>query len=130
MQTKIKSFTDLNAWKEAHKLVVMIYKITKSFPKEETYSLIDQMKRCSISITSNMAEGFSRQSKKEKIQFYFIAKGSLTELQNQLLVARDVGYLDKSEFKSVAEQTVVVHKLINGLIKSAKTKYKIQDAKY
>jgi len=120
---KIKSFTDLNAWKEAHKLVVMIYKITNSFPKEETYSLIDQMKRCSVSITSNIAEGFSRQSKKEKIQFYFISKGSLTELQNQLLVAKDVGYLDKNEFKSVAEQTVVVHKLINGLIRSAKAKY-------
>lgn len=119
---KIKSFTDLNAWREAHKLVVMIYKTTKSFPREETYSLIDQMKRCSVSITSNIAEGFSRQSKKEKIQFYFMSKGSLTELQNQLLVAKDVDYLDKSEFKSVAEQTIVTHKLINGLIKSAKSK--------
>ena len=122
MNNKIKSFTDLNAWKEAHKLVVMIYKITKDFPKEETYSLIDQMKRCSVSITSNIAEGFSRQSKKEKIQFYFISKGSLTELQNQLLVAKDVGYLGKNEFKSTAEQTVAVHKLINGLIKSANNK--------
>ncbi|MCL6096365.1 MAG: four helix bundle protein [Patescibacteria group bacterium] len=130
MNNKIKSFTDLNAWKEAHKLVVMIYKITKDFPKEETYSLTDQVKRCSVSITSNIAEGFSRQSKKEKIQFYFTAKGSLTELQNQLLVAKDVEYLDKNEFKSAAEQTVVVHKLINGLIKSANTRYKIQDTKY
>lgn len=130
MQTKIKLFTDLNAWKEAHKLVVMIYKITKGFPKEETYSLIDQMKRCSVSITSNIAEGFSRQSKKEKIQFYFMSKGSLTELQNQLLVARDVKYLSPESFKSIAEQTVTVHKLINGLIKSANTKYEIRDTKY
>ena len=120
---KIESFTDLNAWKEAHKLVVMVYKITKSFPKEETYSLIDQMKRCSVSITSNIAEGFSRQSKKEKIQFYFMSKGSLTELQNQLLVAKDVGYLDKNDFSSTASQSVVVHKLINGLIRSAEAKY-------
>lgn len=130
MNNKIKSFTDLNAWKEAHKLVVMVYKLTKRFPKEETYSLIDQMKRCAVSITSNIAEGFSKQSKKEKIQFYFTAKGSLTELQNQLLVAKDVDYLDKNEFKLVAEQTVTVHKLINGLIKSANTRYKIQDTKY
>ena len=120
---KIKSFTDLNAWKEAHKLVIMIYKITNSFPKEETYSLTDQMKRCSVSITSNIAEGFSRQSKKEKIQFYFISKGSLTELQNQLLIARDVNYLKQNDFSLVAAQTVVVHKLINGLIRSAKAKY-------
>lgn len=119
---KIRSFTDLNAWKEAHKLVVMIYRITRSFPKEETYSLIDQMKRCSVSITSNIAEGFSRQSKKEKIQFYYVSKGSLTELQNQLLVAKDVDYLENSEFKSIAEQTVLVHKLMNGLIKSAGNK--------
>jgi len=119
---KIHSFTDLNAWKEAHKLVIMIYKITKSFPKEETYSLIDQMKRCVISITSNIAEGFSRQSKKEKMQFYFTAKGSLTELQNQLLAAKDVDYLNKEDFMRIADQTVIVHKLINGIIKSSKSK--------
>ena len=88
---KIRSFTDLNTWKEAHKLVLAIYKATNTFPREELYSLSDQMKRCSISVSSNVAEGFSRQTKKEKIQFYHMAKGSLTELQNQLLVSRDVG---------------------------------------
>lgn len=119
---KIKSFTDLLVWKEAHKLVVIIYKTVKSFPKEELYSLSDQMKRCSVSITSNVAEGFSRQTKKEKLQFYFMAKGSLTELQNQLLVARDVGYLPAKEFIEIAKQTVTVHKLLNGLIKSAQSK--------
>lgn len=120
---KIESFTDLNVWKEGHKLAIMIYEITKSFPKEETYSLIDQMKRCSISITSNIAEGFSRQGKKEKIQFYFMSKGSLTELQNQLLLARDIGFLKQKDFKIAAEQTVLVHKLINGFIRTASAKY-------
>lgn len=124
---KIKSFTDLNTWKEAHKLVLMIYKITKSFPREELYSLVDQMRRCVISITSNIAEGFSRKTKKEKTQFYHMAKGSLTELQNQLLVSRDVGYLNQEEFAKIAAQTVIVHKLTNGLIKSSYTKYEIQD---
>ena len=124
METKkIKSFTDLDAWKEAHKLIIMIYAITKTFPKEELYSLVDQMKRCSVSITSNIAEGFSRQSKKEKVQFYHIAKGSLTELQNQLLVSKDVGYLIKKPFLEIADQTVIVHKLVNGLIKSASSRY-------
>lgn len=119
----IKSFTDLHSWKEAHKLVLMIYKATKTFPKEEIYALIDQMHRCAISISSNIAEGFSRASSKEKIQFYSIARGSLTELQNQLLIAKDVGYLEKTLFKEIAIQSVTVHKLINGLIKSARTKY-------
>lgn len=120
---KIKSFTDLYAWKEAHKLVLLIYKATKAFPKGELYALVDQMKRCSVSISSNIAEGFSRQSKKEKNQFYSMSKGSVTELQNQLLVARDVGYLNKEDFKIIAEQTVHVHKLLHGLSKSSNDKH-------
>ncbi len=119
---KIRSFTDLFAWQESHKLVLLVYKSTKNFPREETYSLVDQMKRCSVSISSNTAEGFSRNSKKEKQQFYFMAKGSLTELQNQLLVARDVGYLSKEEFDKISNQTILVHKLLNGLVKSAQSK--------
>ncbi len=118
---KIKSFTGLITWQESHKLVLMIYKATDNFPQKEVYSLIDQMRRCGVSIGSNIAEGFSRQSKKEKLQFYYIAKGSLTELQNQLLVARDVQYIDLENFNKMAEQTVIVSKLLSGLIKSAKT---------
>lgn len=118
--SKIKSFTDLDAWKQGHELVLKIYKLTKIFPSEEKYCLIDQMRRCAISITSNIAEGFSRKSYKEKIQFYYISLGSITELQNQLLVSKDLGYLEAQEFKKIAEDTVIVHKLINGLIKGAK----------
>lgn len=118
--TKIQSFTDLYAWQEGHKLVIMIYKITKDFPKDEVFGLISQMKRCVISITSNIAEGFSRNTNKDKIQFYCVAHGSLTELQNQLLAARDVGYLNKKDFLRIADQTVVVHKLITGLKKIGK----------
>lgn len=115
--TKIKSFTDLYAWQEGHKLVIMVYKVTKSFPKEEVFGMVSQMRRCVISITSNIAEGFSRNTTKDKVQFYCIAHGSLTELQNQLLAARDIDYLSKEEFNKIANQTVVVHKLITGLKK-------------
>ncbi|MDO9399071.1 MAG: four helix bundle protein [bacterium] len=117
---KIKSFTDLNAWKEGHKLVIEIYQITKDFPKEELFGLTNQIKRAVVSITSNIAEGFSRQSFKEKAQFYSISRGSVTEIQNQLLIAKDIKYLTVDKFNKVAEQTVVVHKLINGLIKYSK----------
>lgn len=119
-ETKIQSFTDLQTWKEGHILVVSIYKETGMFPQKELFSLIDQMRRCVVSITSNIAEGFSRQGKKEKVQFYYTAKGSLTELQNQLLVAKDVGYLSKEKFNQLAQQTVTVGKLLTGLIKSGK----------
>ena len=118
---KIQTFTDLNAWKEAHALVIMIYKVTRTFPKEEVFALVSQMRRCAVSITSNIAEGFSRQSFKEKTQFYSMAQGSLTELQSQLLVARDVGYTSEKEFSVLADQTVKVHKILNGLIKKTKS---------
>ncbi|MEK7605576.1 MAG: four helix bundle protein [Patescibacteria group bacterium] len=119
---KITSFTDLVVWQKAHHLAVEVYKITKIFPKEETYSLVDQMKRCSVSISSNIAEGFIRRGKKEKLQFYFTAKGSLIELQNQLLLSKDVGYISKLEFSVLAEKTVEVHKLLNGFIRSAESR--------
>lgn len=119
-KNKIRSFTDLDAWKEGHKLVLMIYGITKRFPKDELFGLTSQIRRCSVSVTSNIAEGFSRQSYKEKAQFYSIALGSVTELQNQLLISRDVGYLKQEEFLLIAKKSVKVHKIINGLIKSTR----------
>lgn len=117
----IQSFTDLEVWKEGHKLVILTYKETEKFPQKEIFSLTNQMRRCVVSITSNVAEGFSRQSYKEKVQFYCIAQGSLTELQNQLLIARDVGFLTKERFKQLADQSVVVHRIMSGLIKKSKT---------
>ena len=117
---KINSFKDLLAWQEGHKLVLMIYEITKFFPKDEMFGLISQMRRAAVSTTSNVAEGFSRQSSKEKIQFYSIAQGSVTEVQNQLVVSRDVGYLDNSQYSDMQTQSIRVHKLTNGLIKYLK----------
>ena len=117
---KIKSFTDLHAWQEGHQLVLSIYKTIKSFPSDEKFGLIDQMRRCAISITSNIAEGFSRRTNKEKTQFFYVALGSVTELQNQLLIAKDVDYISIDIFKNLATKTITVNKLINGLIKSSK----------
>ncbi len=120
-QVKIKSFTQLNTWKEAHLLVLEIYEITKKFPKEEQFGLVNQIRRAVVSITSNIAEGFSRNSYKEKSQFYSMALGSLTEVQNQLLIARDLRYISKEEFISFAEKTITTNKLLNGLIKKSRT---------
>ena len=96
LNKKIKDFTDLDAWQEAHKLVLSIYKITNSFPEDEKYGLISQMKRSAVSVTSNIAEGFGRSTKKDKIRFYTIAIGSLYELRNQLITSKDLGFLPKS----------------------------------
>ena len=116
----IRSFFNLDAWRESHSLVISVYIMTKLLPKEELFGLVSQMRRCAVSITSNIAEGFSRQSYKEKIQFYFMSLGSVTELQNQLFVTKDVGYINKEEFEKLYDQSIKVHKIINGLIKGAK----------
>lgn len=118
---KINTFTDLIVWQEGHKLAVLIYQTTRKFPKEETYSLSDQMRRASVSVTSNIAEGFGRQGYKEKIQFYYIAHGSLTEIENQLFIARDVGYLNDTDFKKIMDQADKTHALLLGFIKKSKT---------
>ncbi len=121
MDGKIRNFTELNAWKEAHKLVLSIYKIVKRFPSKEQFVLTNQILRAVISITSNIAEGFGRQGLKEKIQFYYMAQASLTEVQNQLIIAKDVGYISGILFNKLFDQTVLIHKLIGGLIRSLKS---------
>lgn len=120
-KNKIRSFTDLDAWKQAHQLVLMVYKITKVFPRDETFSLTSQIRRAALSIVSNIAEGFSRQTYSDKIHFYIMAQGSNTELQSQLLVAKDLGYTQGTDFSQLAEQSIRVHKLINGLIKKSRS---------
>jgi four helix bundle protein len=118
---KIQSFTDLNVWKEGHKLVLMVYRITKNFPREETYSLVDQMRRAVTSITANIAEGFGRQTYKEKLQYYYLAQGSLTELKNFILIAKDVGYVNKNDFESLVEQSNLTHQILQGFIKKTRS---------
>ena len=118
--TKIRSFTDITAWKKAHELSLLVYRITNHFPRSERYSLVDQIRRASVSVTSNIAEGFAMPSKKKKVYFYFLASGSLTEVKSQLLLARDLGFLEKDDFREIALVANNAHKLLNALIKSTK----------
>jgi len=120
---KIKSFTDLNVWKEGHKLVIEVYQLTKKFPREEIFGLTNQIRRAAVSITSNIAEGFSRSSHKDKVHFYQISLGSTTEVENQIIISRDVGYVSEETFHKIQERLIVVNKLCNGLIKKSKTFY-------
>lgn len=114
----IKRFVDLETWQRGHELVLLVYKLTRDFPKEETYSLTDQVRRAVVSVTSNIAEGFGRRSVAEKTKFYFISTGSLAEVQNQLLIARDLGYLSITVYHQVYELTEEVYRMLNGLIRS------------
>ena len=120
-EKKITQFIDLIAWQEAHKLVLVVYKVTKGFPKEEMFSLTDQMRRAVISVTSNIAEGFGRNGMKEKVQFYYLAQGSLTELKNQLIASRDIGYLTVADYEVIMKQADRAHQLLQGLITKSKS---------
>lgn len=119
--SKIKDFTDLETWKKAHELALMIYKATEKFPKSEAFGLISQMQRAAISITSNIAEGFGRQTIKEKIQFYYQAQGSLTEVKNQLILSKDLNYIYAQEFDTIMDTLITSHKLLQGLLRKTKS---------
>lgn len=118
----ITNFKDLIAWQEAHKLVLATYLVTKKFPDDERYSLTNQIRRCTVSVSSNIAEGFGRNGAAEKSHFYSIAKGSILELENQLLIARDLKYLSEEDYKSLEEQLSTVGRLITGLSRSVQSK--------
>lgn len=119
--SKIRDFTDLQVWQSSHSLALGVYKLTNKFPKSEGFGLISQLQRASVSITSNIAEGFGRHTIKEKIQFYYQAQGSLTEVKNQLILSKDLGYISNTEFDVIMEILVTSHKLLQGLIKKSKT---------
>ena len=99
----------------------MIYAITKDFPKDELFGLVNQMRRAAVSVTSNIAEGFGRQTYKEKVQFYYQSQGSLTELKNQLLISKDLKYITEVQNQELLLQSNQVHKLLQGLIQKSKS---------
>jgi len=116
---KIVDFTDLTVWQKAHQLVLAIYGITNKFPLYEKLGLASQMQRAAVSITSNIAEGFARRSKKEKLQFYYIALSSLSELRNQILISKDLDYINIQTFNLLDNQLIEVRKILSGLVKSS-----------
>lgn len=91
----MKNYTDLEIWIETRRLVNEVYQLTKSFPKEEVYGITNQIRRSSISVSSNITEGCGRQSSKETIHFLYIARGSLYELETQLYLSSDQNYISK-----------------------------------
>jgi len=111
-------YEKLEVWQISIELVTDVYRLVKLLPKEETYALSDQIRRSAVSIPSNIAEGSSRNSKKEFIQFLYIALGSLCELETQILIAKNVGYIN--DFKDIKEKITSIKKMLNALITSIK----------
>ena len=103
MDSKIRSFKDLRAWQKGMELVKEIYKITKNFPSEELYVLSSQIRRAAISVPSNIAEGFRRKYRKEHKQFLNITLGSCAELETQVIIAKELGYIDTEKEAVLSE---------------------------
>lgn len=114
VEGKIQKFEDLLVWQKSHELALKIYRITKDFPSEEKFGLVSQMRRAAVSVTANIVEGFRKRGKKDKINFYNIAQGSLDELRYYVILAKDLGYSDLELQKDINE----AGRMLSGLVSS------------
>ena len=114
---KIAGFEDIQSWQKARELVSSVYTITKEKAFSSDYSLKNQIRSAAVSIMSNIAEGFSRRTTKELVQFLFISKGSTAEVQSQLYIALDQGYIDRQKFDELYSKSEEVARLLSGFIK-------------
>ncbi len=113
---------NLEVWKVSHELVILVYDVTRRFPKEETFSLTSQIRRSAASVPANIIEGQGRQYKKEFIQFLYISRGSIEETHYHLFLAKDLGYISEKEFENLETLCVRVKMMLTKLIQSLKGK--------
>ena len=111
-------FRQLNIWKKAHKLMLKVYQLTASFPKEETFNLISQLRRASLSVPANIAEAHGRYHYAETIHFLYNARGSAEEVRSLLIAARDLKFISKDEYKYLETEYEGLIKGINSFIKT------------
>lgn len=116
---KSKTFSDLIVWQKAHEFVLGVYKETASFPKSEIYGLTSQFRRAAVSIPANIAEGFVKRGKLDKIRFYNIAQGSIEECKYYLILSNDLGYPVNAELiEKITDVGKLLDRYINGILKS------------
>lgn len=118
----MNNFRKLKIWDRSVELATVIYDITKNYPKVEMYGIVSQMRRSVVSISSNIAEGAGRQSKKEFKRFLNIAKGSSYELETQLTISKNLGFITQDQFDDIIESLVELHKMIHSLINTLNKK--------
>jgi four helix bundle protein len=116
-----ETYRDLKVWRRAMDLVVDVYRCTTSFPKPEVYGLASQMRRSAVSVPSNIAEGKGRFSRKELVQFLFRARGSLLELETQITIGQQLGYLELEDGKRLTNLASEVGRMLNGMVNAFQT---------
>ena len=121
----LKSFKDLLVWQKSYALALKVYEVTSDFPAREAYGLTNQMRRAAVSVPSNIAEGYSRGHTTEYIRFAGVAYGSLAELQTQLMLARDLGYVKQDVCDTVSSDYEDLERMLAALIRSLKGKQSV-----
>jgi len=116
---KARKFEDLVVWQKAHQLVIKIYRLSKTFPKDEIFGLTSQLRRAAVSVPANIVEGFKRVSRADKLRFYNIAQGSLEEVRYYFILSQDLGYAQTVE---LMEKLVEVSRLLEAFMRSIKKK--------
>jgi len=116
---KAKTFEDLIVWQKSHQFVLKIYKITQQFPHHEVFGLVSQIRRSAVSVPANLAEGFKRKGKADKIRFFNISQGSLEEVRYYLILTNDLGYADTKQLKTDLDE---IGRMLDAYIKSIKIK--------
>ena len=116
----MKTHRDLNVWKESIFFVTDIYTITKTFPKTEIFGIVNQLRRASVSVPSNISEGAARQSQKEFVQFLYIAQGSVAELETQLIISQNLQFINENKLSEIANRLNLIRSQITGLIRHLK----------
>ena len=112
------SFENIIAWQKAHNLVLLIYRVTRHFPEDEKFGLTSQFRRAAVSIEANIAEGYKKLSKADKLRFLNIAQGSLEECRDYHILSRDLGYLDSIEFEDLHQSIEETSKFLNSYCKA------------
>jgi len=115
----MKDFKELRVWAKAHELTLLVYKLTRSFPRDEIYGLTSQVRRSAVSIGANVAEGCGRRSDGEMARFLQIARGSASETEYHLLLAKDLGFLPEAEFRTAEQKVVEVQRMLTSLVQKA-----------
>ena len=123
----METHKDLRVWQQIIEMVTSIYLMTQSFPKEEMFGLVSQLRRASVSVPSNIAEGYARGTDKEKLHFLRISSGSMSEVETQLMLSLNLGYIDQEKYNELSEIVTSVWKQLNSLISSIKKRLTPQE---
>ncbi len=123
----METHKDLRVWQQSIEMVTSIYLMTKAFPKDELFGLVSQMRRAAVSVPSNIAEGYARGSEREKLHFLRISSGSMSEIETQLMLSLNLGYVTQETFDELSEKITSLWKQLNALISSLKKRLSPQD---